>query len=87
MRKFVFHQKVGGIFGTIYFNLHPCKGKLCAKRSISLLIMFSNYSSTARDGGGGTKLLLIIEEKYCNDVDGDGETRATSKKGMQQQGD
>jgi hypothetical protein len=81
LRKFVFHQEVGGIIGTMYFDLHPRKGKLCANRSISLLSMFSNYSSTAGDGGGGTKLLLIMEEEYCKDVDGDGETHAASKKG------
>jgi hypothetical protein len=81
LRKFIFHYKVGGIIRMMYFDLHLRKGKLCLNRSISILSMFSNYSSTAKDGGGGTELLFIMEEEYCKDEDGDGETRAAPKKG------
>jgi hypothetical protein len=48
---------------------------------ISLLSMFSNYSSTVGDGEGGPKLLYILEEEYWEDEDGDGDTSAASKKG------
>jgi hypothetical protein len=43
--------------------------------------MFSNYLSTVGDGGGETELLFIMNEEYCKDEDGDGETCAASKKG------
>jgi hypothetical protein len=81
LKKIVFHHEVDGIIGTIYFDLHPREGKLCANRSICLLSMFSNYLSMAGDGGGGSKLLFIMETECCEDKDGDGETRAASKKG------
>jgi hypothetical protein len=43
--------------------------------------MFSNHSSAVGDGGDETKLLFTMEEEYCKDEDGDGETHAASKKG------
>ncbi len=39
LRKFFFHHKVDSIIRTMYFDLHPRKGKLYANRSISLLSM------------------------------------------------
>jgi hypothetical protein len=81
LRKFIFQHEVDSIIEMMYFNLHPRKGKLCANRSISLLSMFSNYSSMTGNGGGGTKLLFIMEEEYHEDEDGDEVSHATSKKG------
>jgi hypothetical protein len=66
----------------MYFDLHLHKGKLCTNRSIGLLSMSSNYSNTAGDGGGGTKLLFIMEEEYCKDEDGDGRHVPHPRRGL-----
>jgi hypothetical protein len=87
LRKFVFYLEVDGIIETMYFDLHLRKGKLCTNRSISLPSMFSNYSNMAGDGGGGTELLIIMEEEYREDEDGDGETHAASKMGAARVGE
>ncbi len=86
LRKFIFHHKVDGIIEAMYFYLHPHEGKLCVTRSISLLSLFSNYSSTAGDGGGGTKLLYIMEEEFCKDEDGWGDTCCIQERGCNRGG-
>jgi hypothetical protein len=81
--KFVFHHKVYGIIGLMYFDLHPREGKLCTNRSISLLSMFLNYSSTAGMGEVGPNYCLLWRRNVARMRTGMGRHLPHPRRGLQ----